>query len=184
MMAIRAQVPIVPITVSGFTRIMRKGERALHPGVARITIHDAVPTDGFSTEDREAILERVRRAIFSGLADDEKSPVGPRAAEEADAERWKASGGRHEVALRHGFQRTDVDGETVLYEHPELGCLHTFSDGSWKHVARDGTETSGAGSGELEEQLARFQRKLPEIPLEDWVVRMFCCGIDPVSGLI
>ncbi|MBZ5543922.1 MAG: 1-acyl-sn-glycerol-3-phosphate acyltransferase [Acidobacteriia bacterium] len=164
MMAIQAQVPVVPITVSGFTKIMRKGERVLHPGVARITIHDAVPTDGFSTEDREAIMERVRQAIFSGLADDEKSPEGSPAAEGADAEHWKASGGRHEVALRHGFARADVDGEIVLYEHLELGALHTFSDGSWKHVARDGSETSGEGSGELEEQLARSERKLRRAP--------------------
>jgi len=28
-------------------------------------------------------------------------------------------------------------------------------------VAPDGAETSGAGSGELEEQLARCERKLP-----------------------
>ena len=158
MMAIKAQVPIVPITVSGFTRIMRKGERAIHPGAARITIHEPVPTAGYSADDREAVIESVRQAIFSGLADDEKSGV---AAAHAAVDRWKASGGRHEVALRHGFARADVDGEIVLYEHPDLGALHTFGDGSWKLVAPDGAETSGAGSGELEEQLARCERKLP-----------------------
>jgi hypothetical protein len=159
MMAIQAQVPIVPITVSGFTRIMRKGEAALHSGVVRITIHDPVPTAGHSTHDREAIIERVRQAIFSGLADDEKQ--GPLAAAEATKEHGKASGGRHEVAVRHGFARADVDGEIVLYEHPEWGALHTFGDGSWKLVGRDGAETAGAGSGELEEQLARCVHKLP-----------------------
>jgi hypothetical protein len=160
MMAIKAQVPIVPITISGFTRIMRKGERVLHPGVARITIHDPVLTSGHSTDDREAIVERVRQAIFSALADEEKSSQGSLVAEHAAEEHGKASGGRHEVALRHGFARADVDGQIVLYEHPKLGALHTFGDGSWKLVARDGAETSGAGSGELEEQLARSECKL------------------------
>jgi 1-acyl-sn-glycerol-3-phosphate acyltransferase len=164
MMAIKAQVPIVPITVSGFTRIMRKGERAVHPGAVRITIHDPVPTAGASVDDREAVIERVRRAIFSGLADHEKSPQGTPAVEHVDVDRWKASGGRHEVALSHGFARADVDGQTVLYEHPELGTLHTFNDGSWKLVARDGAEAVGTGSDELEGQLARCERKLPRDP--------------------
>jgi 1-acyl-sn-glycerol-3-phosphate acyltransferase len=159
MMAIKAQVPIVPITISGFTRIMRKGERALHPGVARITIHQPIPTAGRSPDNRDEVIESVRAAVFFGLADDEKSPQIASGSEDAD--RWKASGGRHEVALRHGFAPADVDGEIVLYEHPQLGALHTFGDGSWKLVRRDGGEASGAGSDELEEQLARQARKLP-----------------------
>jgi 1-acyl-sn-glycerol-3-phosphate acyltransferase len=164
MMAIRAQVPIVPITVSGFTRILRKGERVLHPGVVRITIHNPVPTAGRSADDRGLVIERVRQAIFSGLADYEKFPQGSSMAEDPVVDRWKASGGRHEVALRHGFARADVDGQTVLYEHPELGALHTFNDGSWKLVRRDGVETTGAGSDELEKQLAFCERKLPRAP--------------------
>lgn len=160
MMAIKAQVPIVPVTVSGFTKIMHKGERAVHPGVARITIHEPVPTGGYSADDREVIIEQVRRAVFSGLAEYEKyAELQPTAEGEADLH-GIASGGRHEVALRHGFQRSDVNGEIVLYEHPEMGYLHTFRDGSWKLVARDGAEISGEGSGELEEQLARCGRKL------------------------
>ena len=158
MMAMKAQVPIVPITVSGFTRIMRKGESAVHSGLARITIHDPVSTVGYSTHDREAIIERVRQVIFSGLADNEKQ--GSLA--EATKEHGKASGGRHEVAVRHGFARADVDGEIVLYEHPEWGALHTFGDGSWKLVRLDGAETAGTGSGELEEQLVRYVHKLPQ----------------------
>jgi 1-acyl-sn-glycerol-3-phosphate acyltransferase len=164
MMAIKAQVPIVPITISGFTRIMRKGERTLHSGVARINVHEPVPTAGYSVEDREMVIEGVRLAIFSALEDYERSPQGLATTEDAAEEHGKASGGRHKVALRHGFARADVDGEIVLYEHPDLGVLHTFSDGSWKLVAHDGEETAGVGSGELEEQLARCERKLPRAP--------------------
>jgi 1-acyl-sn-glycerol-3-phosphate acyltransferase len=160
MMAIKAQAPIVPVTVSGFTKIMRKGERALHPGVARITIHDPVSTVGYSTDDREAIIGRVWQVIFSGLADDEKYAEAPSAAEDRARLHGTASGGRHEVALRHGFERSDVNGEIVLYEHPELGSLHTFSDGTWMHLSRGGEETSGSGAAQLEKHLAALKSKL------------------------
>jgi 1-acyl-sn-glycerol-3-phosphate acyltransferase len=160
MLAIKAQVMIVPVTVSGFTKIMRKGERALHPGVVRITIHDPIPTVGYSTEDREALIGRVQQVILSGLADDEKYPQAPSAAEDSARLHGTAVGGRHEVALRHGFERSDVDGEIVLYEHSELGCLHTFRDGSWMHRTRGGEETSGSGAAQLEKHLAALKSKL------------------------
>ncbi|MBZ5515658.1 MAG: 1-acyl-sn-glycerol-3-phosphate acyltransferase [Acidobacteriia bacterium] len=163
-MAMRAQVPIVPVTVSGFTKIMRKGERAVHPGVVRITVHDPVPTAGLLSEDREVLIERVRRAIYSGLGDYEKYPETPPPAEVMAGLHGIASGGRHEVALRHGFRRSDVDGETVLYEHPRLGCLHTFGDGSWRFVAPDGAEAFGTGSRELGDHLAQCEGKLRRAP--------------------
>ena len=70
-MAVQAGAPIVPISVSGSIKIMRKGDWAMHPGVVRITIHDPVPTEGLRSEDREMVMEKVRQAILSGLAEDE-----------------------------------------------------------------------------------------------------------------
>ena len=70
-MAIKAQVPVVPISVSGSSKIMQKGKFAIRPGVVRITIHDEIPTRGCSMESRHQIMERARRAILSGLAEDE-----------------------------------------------------------------------------------------------------------------
>jgi 1-acyl-sn-glycerol-3-phosphate acyltransferase len=70
-MAIKAQVPVVPISVSGSSKIMRKGKFAIRPGVVRITIHDEIPTRGCSMESRHQIMERTRRAILSGLEEDE-----------------------------------------------------------------------------------------------------------------
>jgi 1-acyl-sn-glycerol-3-phosphate acyltransferase len=70
-MAVQAGAPIVPISVSGSIKIMRKGDWAMHPGVVRITIHDPVPTEGLGSEDREMLMEKVRQAILSGLAEDE-----------------------------------------------------------------------------------------------------------------
>ena len=70
-MAIKAQVPVVPISVSGSSKIMQKGKFAIRPGVVRITIHDEIPTRGCSMESRHEIMERTRRAILSGLTPDE-----------------------------------------------------------------------------------------------------------------
>lgn len=71
-MAIKAGAPIVPISISGGSRIMRKGEFRIHPGTLRITIHDPVSTADTSLTDRTAVAAQVRRAISAGLRPDEQ----------------------------------------------------------------------------------------------------------------
>jgi 1-acyl-sn-glycerol-3-phosphate acyltransferase len=75
-MAIKAQVPIVPISVSGSGKIMQKGKFALRPGLVRITVHEAIPTAGQGLDDRGQVMERVRQAILSGLTAEEM-PLTP-----------------------------------------------------------------------------------------------------------
>lgn len=70
-MAIKAGAPIAPISVSGSSRIMRKGQFVIHPGRVRITIHDPVPTAGRTLDDRDLIIGQVRQALLSGLEKDE-----------------------------------------------------------------------------------------------------------------
>jgi 1-acyl-sn-glycerol-3-phosphate acyltransferase len=70
-MALKAGAPIIPISVSGSNKIMPKGKFVMRPGVVRITIHKAVATEGYTIEDREIIIERVRQAILAGLEKDE-----------------------------------------------------------------------------------------------------------------
>lgn len=71
-MAMKAQVPIIPISLSGSSRIMQKGRFAIRPGLVRITVHDAVPTAGYAPANRSQLMERVRQAVLSGLAEDEQ----------------------------------------------------------------------------------------------------------------
>ncbi|HET7099619.1 MAG TPA: lysophospholipid acyltransferase family protein [Terriglobia bacterium] len=71
-MAIKAGVPIVPISVSGANKIMRPGDFRIHPGPVLITIHDPVSTAGCSLEDRSSIAARVRQAVVEGLSAEEK----------------------------------------------------------------------------------------------------------------
>ena len=70
-MAIKAGVPIVPISVSGSNKIMPKGDLRIRPGTVRITVHDPVPTEGCTLDERAKVMDSVRRAILSGLTKDE-----------------------------------------------------------------------------------------------------------------
>lgn len=70
-MAIQAQAPILPISVSGAYKIMPKGRLAIRPGIMRITIHDPVPTAGYTVDEREQLSEVVRQAILQGLSPEE-----------------------------------------------------------------------------------------------------------------
>jgi 1-acyl-sn-glycerol-3-phosphate acyltransferase len=70
-LAIKAGAPIVPISISGSSRIMPKGRFVIRPGRVRITIHGPIPTAGRSMDDRDAIMAQVRQALLSGLEKDE-----------------------------------------------------------------------------------------------------------------
>ena len=71
MMAIDAGVPIVPITISGATRIMPKGEVKVFPSTVRVTIHEPLSTEGYSKENVVELMNRTREKVFSALGDDE-----------------------------------------------------------------------------------------------------------------
>jgi len=70
-MALKAGAPIVPISVSEGRKIMPKGKFSITPGILRITIHDPVPTEGCTLDDRERIIGLVRQAILGGLSAEE-----------------------------------------------------------------------------------------------------------------
>ncbi len=66
-MAIRAGMPIVPVTLQGTRDIMRKGDPRIHPGEVRMVLHDPIPTAGLSENQRFALVDQVRNAIASDL---------------------------------------------------------------------------------------------------------------------
>lgn len=65
-LALEAQVPIVPVTVSGSQRITPKGQLIVHRGVVKITYGKPIPTRGLSNDERHALSDRVREAIARG----------------------------------------------------------------------------------------------------------------------
>jgi 1-acyl-sn-glycerol-3-phosphate acyltransferase len=62
-LAIQAQVPIVPVTVSGSRRITPKRSLRIESGLVKVVYGKPIETAGLRVEDREALKERVREAI-------------------------------------------------------------------------------------------------------------------------
>jgi 1-acyl-sn-glycerol-3-phosphate acyltransferase len=62
-MAIEAQVPIVPVAVTGGRDAMRKGSAFVRPVTVNVRIGQALPTAGLTLDDRDTLIERVRGEI-------------------------------------------------------------------------------------------------------------------------
>ena len=67
-MAIEAQVPVVPVAVSGGRAAMRKGSSVVRPVRVTVRIGQPVPTAGLTLADRDALIERVRREVQNLLS--------------------------------------------------------------------------------------------------------------------
>ncbi len=70
-MAIKAGVPVVPISISGSSKIMPKGKFRITPGTIRITFHQSIPTSNTTLDDRARLRDEVRQIILRGLSSDE-----------------------------------------------------------------------------------------------------------------
>jgi 1-acyl-sn-glycerol-3-phosphate acyltransferase len=67
-MAIKAGAPIVPVAVSGGRAAMVRGSFVIRPVTLTIRVGRAVETAGVTVEERDAVIERVRREIATLLA--------------------------------------------------------------------------------------------------------------------
>ena len=67
-MAINAQVPIVPAIISGAREAMRKGSRVIQPVTMTIEFLSPIPTTGLTIADREPLSDQVRAAMVARLA--------------------------------------------------------------------------------------------------------------------
>ena len=67
-LAMECGVPVVPITIVGTHYVMPKGRFAIKPGVVTVIFHEPIEPEDFGS--RECLMERVRRAIDSGLPEE------------------------------------------------------------------------------------------------------------------
>jgi len=67
-MALKAQVPVVPVAVSGGRAAMKKGSRLIWPATLTVTFAPPIPTAGLTFDDRDTLVARVRAAIEVRLA--------------------------------------------------------------------------------------------------------------------
>ena len=65
-LAIAAQVPVVPVTVSGSQRITPKHSLRIESGEVKIRYGKPIPTAGMSASDRHPLADEVRSAITMG----------------------------------------------------------------------------------------------------------------------
>ncbi|MEW6528069.1 MAG: lysophospholipid acyltransferase family protein [Spirochaetota bacterium] len=66
--AIESRVPILPITGLGSRAILPKGSMAIRPGTIDLIIHPPIDVTGYTQENKEELMERVRAVIQSKLA--------------------------------------------------------------------------------------------------------------------
>jgi 1-acyl-sn-glycerol-3-phosphate acyltransferase len=71
-MAIRAGVPVVPVSLAGTQRLMRKGDWTLHPGEVVVRYGPPVDASEYSTDQRDVLRQRVQDLVAAGLPDDQK----------------------------------------------------------------------------------------------------------------
>lgn len=69
LLAVRAQVPVVPVAIAGADRAMRKGSPLIWPTTVRVHFGEAVTTNGLSVDDRHALRDVARERIVALLAD-------------------------------------------------------------------------------------------------------------------
>jgi 1-acyl-sn-glycerol-3-phosphate acyltransferase len=62
-MAIKAQVPIVPVAISGGRAAMRKGSSIVRPVKVNVRIGRPVPTSGLTLDARDELISQVRGEV-------------------------------------------------------------------------------------------------------------------------
>lgn len=66
-LALEAQVPVVPVSLSGVAQRMPRGVWSFNPGPVRLSLHAPVPTAGRGVEQGDAVAEEVRARVARGL---------------------------------------------------------------------------------------------------------------------
>lgn len=69
-MAIKSQVPVVPVAIVGTRRIMEKGSWRMSPGTATVVVGHPIETEGLTLRDRNRLSRECREAIL-GLVNGE-----------------------------------------------------------------------------------------------------------------
>jgi 1-acyl-sn-glycerol-3-phosphate acyltransferase len=67
-MAIKAQAPIVPVSVQGGRAAMQKGSAIIRPVTVRIRVGAPIETAGHRLDERDALIATTRERIAALLA--------------------------------------------------------------------------------------------------------------------
>ena len=76
-MAIKSQVPVVPVAIQGTRGIMKKGSWVISRGTATVTVGNPISTEGLTLRDRNPLSRKCRDAITSLLNGEGEDPCRP-----------------------------------------------------------------------------------------------------------
>ena len=66
LLAIEAELPIVPVSIDGTRHVMHKGELTTRPGHATLLVHPPIDTSGMDRADARALADRLRAIVAAG----------------------------------------------------------------------------------------------------------------------
>lgn len=75
LIAVKAQVPVVPIAIKGSCQVLAKGEKVIRAGRVEMRIFPPIATDGLKNADIDSLKEQVREPIagmLEGVTSDEQ----------------------------------------------------------------------------------------------------------------
>jgi 1-acyl-sn-glycerol-3-phosphate acyltransferase len=64
LLALLAQVPIVPVAIEGSRRVLAKGSTRVVPGTIRIRLGEPIPTKGLTMDDRDRLMTLVHERLL------------------------------------------------------------------------------------------------------------------------
>jgi 1-acyl-sn-glycerol-3-phosphate acyltransferase len=68
-LALDTGLPILPVSIVGSDKLMRKGSWYILPGAIHVSVRPVIETRDLEREDIEGLLNRVRSEISAGLSD-------------------------------------------------------------------------------------------------------------------
>jgi 1-acyl-sn-glycerol-3-phosphate acyltransferase len=76
LMAIRAAAWVVPVSLAGTQRLMRKGDWTIHRGEVVVRYGPAIKATEYAEDQRDELRKRVQELVAAGLPEDQKPSAG------------------------------------------------------------------------------------------------------------
>jgi len=76
LMAIRAAAWVVPVSLAGTQRLMRKGDWTIHPGEVVVRYGPAIQATEFAEDQRDELRQRVQELVAAGLPEEQSTLAG------------------------------------------------------------------------------------------------------------
>src|SRR5277367_3154914 len=76
LMAIRAAAWVVPVSLAGTQRLMRKGDWTIHPGEVVVRYGPAIKATEYAEDQRDELRQRVQESVAAGLPEEQKPSAG------------------------------------------------------------------------------------------------------------